>query len=342
MTADKKRKIVIAVSLFAALAVIIVLCLFLPLVLKVASGDVTIKIPVNATRQNVRDSVALYLGEDYADHVMMAATLMRSDFSDRHGAYLIEEGMSPLKAARRLTKGGQQPMNVTVNGFRTLPRLTQKMAARLDFTADSLMDVITDPFLLKEYDLEPEQALALFVDDTYEVYWSVSPEELVDKIGDNYNRVWNEERRTKADSLGLSPAEVMTLCSIVDEETNKVDEKGKVGRLYLNRIRKGMPLQADPTVKYALQDFSLRRIRNEHLKADSPYNTYRNKGLPPGPIRTTSVTTIDEILNSQPSEDIYMCAKEDFSGYHNFAASYKEHQENAKKYRQQLNKRGIR
>ena len=133
----------------------------------------------------------------------------------------------------------------------------------------------------------------------------------------------------------------MIVASIVDEETNKADEKGKIGRLYINRLNKGMKLQADPTVKFALGDFSLRRIRKNHLSVNSPYNTYRNTGLPPGPIRTTSVATIDRILDSEPSDHIYMCAKEDFSGYHNFAASYSEHMANARKYQQALNKRGI-
>lgn len=338
----RKRNIVVGISLGLALVILIVLALFVPMFVKVAESDAFIKIPANASRQNVRDSVALYLGDSYAEFVMMAATLLRSDFSNRHGGYLIKEGMNPFSAARQLARGGQEPLTVTLKAIRTLPNLAKRVAGKLDFTPDSLLNVIKDPATLEEYGLTPEQAIALFVDDSYDFYWSASPEEFVDKIGDNYNNVWNHDRKVKAAILGLSPAEVMTLCSIVDEETNKVDEKGKIGRLYLNRIKKGIPLQADPTVKYALQDFSLRRIRGNHLKADSPYNTYRNKGLPPGPIRTTSVTTIDEVLNSQPSEDIYMCAKEDFSGYHNFASTYSEHQANARRYQQALNKRGIR
>ncbi|MDE5675491.1 MAG: endolytic transglycosylase MltG, partial [Muribaculaceae bacterium] len=150
-----------------------------------------------------------------------------------------------------------------------------------------------------------------------------------------------EERIQKAKDLGLTPAQLMTIASIVDEETNKLDEKDEIGRLYINRYLKGMKLQADPTVKYAVGDFSLRRILNTHLKTSSPYNTYLNTGLPPGPIRTTSVATIDQILNSKPSDAIYMCAKEDFSGYHNFAATYKEHLANAKRYQAALNRRGI-
>ena len=156
-----------------------------------------------------------------------------------------------------------------------------------------------------------------------------------------YDKCWNEEQVKKAENLGLTPTQVSTIASIAEEETNNVKERGVVGRLYMNRVQKNMPLQADPTVKFALQDFSLRRIKNEHLKVNSPYNTYKNPGLPPGPIKIPSKTTIDSILDSEPHDFIYMCAKEDFSGLHNFAVTYKEHMQNAAKYRNALNKRKI-
>lgn len=324
------------------LAIVILLIYFLPMLLKGAPSDAIIRIPAGATKENVRDSLARYLGEDYATQTMRAASLMRADdFSSRHGAYLIAEGTSPLRAQRKLAKGAQQPLTITVNGFRSLATLSDRISRRLDFTADSLSRAASEPRLLAGYGLLPEQALALFIDDSYELYWSASPGQLLEKIGANYDRVWNDSRKAKAEALGLSPAEVMTICSIVDEESNKLDEKGKIGRLYINRLRKGMPLQADPTVRFALGDFTIRRVKGEHLKVKSPYNTYRNRGLPPGPIRTTSVATIDAVLDSEPSDHLYMCAKEDFSGRHNFAATYAEHQANARRYQQELNRRGI-
>lgn len=330
------------IALFLGIAVITTFLLMcLPLLINKAAHEALIKIPKNATREMVNDSIAKYLDDDYAASVMRVARLRGSDFGERHGAYLIEHGMSPLQAEHRLSHGAQHPLTVTVNNFRGLDQMAKRIAARLDFTADSLLSFIKDPEMLSQYGLTTEQALSLFPEDSYEVYWTASPQGLVDKIGANYMKIWNDERRAKADSLGLSPAEVMTLCSIVDEETNKLDEKGKIGRLYINRLNKGMKLQADPTVKFALGDFSLRRIRQNHLSVKSPYNTYRNTGLPPGPIRTTSVATIDAILNSEPSDHIYMCAKEDFSGRHNFAATYSEHMANARRYQQALNKRGI-
>ena len=313
----------------------------LPLVLSGADTETVIRIPANASARNVSDSLSKYLGPSYASKVMRVARLRGSDFSSRHGAYLIPAGTSPLRAERKLSQGAQQPLTVTINGFRTLANLASKVSNRLDFTPDSLLNSLNNPAVLKKYNLSPRQSLALFVDDSYQFYWSASPDELIKKIGDNYLNIWNADRTAKAKALGLTPAEVMTICSIVDEETNKADEKGAIGRLYINRLKKGMPLQADPTVRYALQDFTIRRVKGEHLKTDSPYNTYRNKGLPPGPIRTTSLRTIDSVLNSSPSDYIYMCAKEDFSGYHNFAATYDVHMANARRYQKALNERNI-
>ena len=313
----------------------------LPLLIEKAAHDALIKIPRNATMEMVQDSITKYLDDEYAEKVMRVAKLRGSEFGERYGAYLIEEGMSPIQAEHRLSHGAQQPLTVTINRFRTLEQLAEKVAAKLDFKPEELIKAVKDPEVLAEYGLTPEQALSLFIDDSYEFYWTASPQALIHKIGANYKKIWNEERVKKAQDLGLTPAEVMTIASIVDEETNKVDEKGAIGRLYINRLKSGMKLQADPTVKYAVGDFSIRRILNTHLKTDSPYNTYRNTGLPPGPIRTTTLATIDQILNSAPSDAIYMCAKEDFSGYHNFAATYKEHMANARRYQAALNKRGI-
>lgn len=338
--AKKKRYFIIFFSLLA-LAAALLAVFFLPLLLKQAGGDAIIRIPLNATSENVKDSISRYLGEDYASLVMRMAKINGTDFSSRHGAYLIPQGSSPFRAERKLSKGAQQPLTITINGFRSLRLLSERVARRLDFTPDSLLETSTGEALLNKYGLTPQQALALFIDDSYEVYWSASPENVVSKIGDNYNKVWNGLRRQKAAELGLTPAEVMTICSIVDEESNKTDEKGKIGRLYINRIKKGMPLQADPTIRFALGDFTIRRVKGSHLKVDSPFNTYKNTGLPPGPIRTTSVATIDAVLDSEPSSHLYMCAKEDFSGYHNFSSTYAEHQANARRYQKALDARGI-
>lgn len=336
----KKLWITILVTVFV-LGGIILLYIFLPAVANKSESAALIKIPVKATTQTVRDSVAKYLGEKYADKVALMAKINRTDYSKRHGAYMIDSGISPLYAERKLSKGEQHPMKVTVNGARGIDILSERISKKLDFTPDSLKKTLRDETLLREYGLSPDEASALFLDDTYLIYWNATPKEVVAKIGQNYKKVWNEERMEKAKKIGLSPSEVVILASIIDEETNKADEKPLVARLYLNRISKGMKLQADPTVKFAIGDFSLRRIRGEHLKVDSPYNTYQVKGLPPGPIRTVTTADIDAVLNAPFHDYIYMCAKDDFSGYHAFAKDYNTHMQNARSYQRALNRRNI-
>lgn len=335
----RNRTLVIVLSAIAVVA-IGVFAIFSSLLSGMAPSSAIVRIPYGASNAQLQDSISKYLGEGYAKKVTRLVSFRGTDLNNRHGAYLIEAGMSPFNAMRRLTGGPQEPLSITINGFRLLPVLEEKVAARFDFTKDSIATVLSDSDLLKQYDLTPEKALALFVNDSYEFYWNASPEDVVKKVGSHYNDVWNSERKAKAKAIGLSPADVMILASIVDEETNKLDEKGVVGRLYINRLNRGMKLEADPTVRYAGGDFTVKRIVRPR-EIESPYNTYLHLGLPPGPIRTTSVETIDAILDSTPHDYIFMCAKEDFSGYHNFAATYAEHQANARRYKRELDRRGI-
>ena len=178
----------------------------------------------------------------------------------------------------------------------------------------------------------------MLLPDTYDVYWNISAESLLDRMEREYNRYWNDERLEKAHKAGLSPIEVATLASIVEEETNIADEMPIIAGLYINRLRKRIPLQADPTIKFAIGDFGVKRILKKHLRIDSPYNTYKHYGLPPGPIRIASKQAIDAVLNYRKSNYIYMCAKDDLSGRHNFAATLAEHNRNARKYHKALNK----
>ena len=337
----RKKWWITALVILFILGGIILLYIFLPAVANKTESRQLIRIPANATTEMVRDSLEKYYGEKYASKFAMVSRLRKADFSRRHGAYMIDSGISPVQAERILSRGGQHPMIVVVNNARGIDVLTQKVAKNLDFSADSLKQQLQDSAFLAEYGLKPSQALALFLDDSYQVYWNASPEAVSAKMGNHYKKIWNVERTAKAKELGLTPAEVITLASIVDEETNKSDEKPKVARLYLNRLKKGMKLQADPTVKFALGDFSLRRIRNEHLQVDSPYNTYKVSGLTPGPIRTVTVADIDAVLNSPAHDYLYMCAKDDFSGYHNFAKDYGTHMQNARNYQRALTRRNI-
>lgn len=339
--AAKGSRRMLYIMLTAAVLIGISLVALYPVVMVGAPNTALIKIPRGASSESVDDSLTKYMGKDYAAKVMGLVKLRGTDLSTRHGAYEIQKGTNALSAMRCLTSGGQKPIRITVNGFRSLPLLVKKISEKMEFTPDSLWAALGDTTLLAKYGLNTDNAMAIFVDDTYEIFWTSSPREVIAKFAENYNYLWDDEKRAKAAELNLSPAQVMIIASIVDEETNTNSEKGTIGRLYINRLHKGMPLQADPTVRYALGDFTIKRILAKDLRVQSPYNTYLHRGLPPGPIRTTSTRTVTSILDAPPNDYIYMCAKEDFSGSHNFASSYKEHTENALRYQKALDAQGI-
>ncbi len=324
-----------------AFIITVFLILVYPVVMERTGSTATIRIPANATAQTVTDSLSKYYGNGFARKVVRLCKLRNVNFAARHGAYEIPAGANAITAMRRISSGGQTPVRITINGFRNLDLLCSRIAAKMEFSEADMREALADPATLQPYGLTFNQALALFLDDTYEVYWTTSPRELIAKIGSNYSSYWNAANRSKAEALGISPADITIVASIADEETNKAAEKGTIGRLYINRLKKGMRLQSDPTIRFALGDYSIRRVTRKHLGVDSPYNTYTHSGLPPGPIRTTSRATLDAILNSEPSNYLYMCAKEDFSGTHNFATSFEEHSQNARRYQRALNERGI-
>lgn len=328
--------LLIIVALVAIGVVVVV-----PMLNKSARHTAIIKVPRNATENQVEDSVAKYLGSDYAEDLHQAMIIAGGRSLMRHGAYKIEEGMTPMEGARVLTHGGQTGIRVTLQNERDKLSLARKFAAKLDVPADSLLAALNDAEFLKKCDTDPDYVMIIFLADTYEFYWTVSAQEIVRKMRNVYDSFWTPQRLERAEQLHLSPRQVAVLASIVDEETNQAAEKGTIGRLYINRLQKGMKLQADPTVKYAIGDFGIKRVTNEMTRCDSPFNTYMYGGLPPGPIRTTSAATIDAILSSRPHDYLYMCAKEDFSGSHNFAVTYEEHLQNARRYQAALDKAGI-
>ena len=257
------------------------------------------------------------------------------------GNYAIRPGDSMRDICLRLLSGNQTPVKLVVPSVRTLDRLAGAFGRQLMVDSAAVMTVLTDRHLVDSLGYTPETFLCLFVPNTYEVYWTISPEQLVDRMLKEYKRFWNSTRLAQAKAQGLTPNEVMTLASIVDEETAKDDEKAMVAGLYLNRLKRGILLQADPTVKFALGQFDLRRILYVHLQVDSPYNTYKYAGLPPGPIRVPSMAAIESVLNPVKHNYLYMCAKEDFSGYHNFASTLAQHTANARRYQHALNRMGI-
>lgn len=260
----------------------------------------------------------------------------------RRGRYAVEPGQSVGSVLRCMRNGTQAPVRLTVPSVRTTERLAAYMGRRLMIDSATIHRALRDTTLCRSYGYDTLTIMCMFVPDTYEFYWNVDTEVLFNSMSSACHRFWRGERTELAQALGLTPVEVVTLASIVDEETNNAAEKPAVAGMYYNRLRAGMPLQADPTVKYALGDFSLRRIYGHMLTVDSPYNTYVNTGLPPGPIRIPTVESVDAVLHLEHHDYLFMCAKEDFSGTHNFAVTYAEHLTNARRYAEALDRRGIR
>lgn len=304
-------------------------------------GDsVWVYIPKDATDDSIRDSLISSLGEDEGELMYKFWQLQEGKAEVAHGAYRIASGDLLLKSARKLVYGKQTPVKVVWSTARTLDDLAEKVTENVECSPEAFM-VACDSVLPKK-GFKSKEYPAAFLPDTYEFYWSVAPIDLVAKLLEYRNRFWStSDRCDKAEALGLTKVEVATLASIVEEETSKRDEMPSIARLYLNRLEQGMKLQADPTVKFALNNPSIRRITKAHLKIESPYNTYLNVGLPPGPIRVVDSRTIDAVLNAPKHKYLYMCAKEDFSGYHNFAEDYDAHMANARRYQAELNRRGI-
>ena len=258
------------------------------------------------------------------------------------GRYAIKPSDNMRYLHRRLSMGYQTPVRLTIGSVRTLDRMARNVARQLMIDSTEVAVLFNDTAYIHSIGYSKETLPALFIPNTYEVYWDMSAEDFMKRMQKEHKAYWNEERMQKAQAIGLTPVEVATLASIVEEETANQAEKPMVAGLYINRLKKGMLLQADPTVKFSMQDFGLKRILYKHLEVDSPYNTYKHAGLPPGPIRVPSYQGLESVLNYTKHNYLYMCAKEDFSGTHNFAITSAQHAANARRYQQALNKRGIR
>jgi UPF0755 protein len=259
------------------------------------------------------------------------------------GHYFLDKGMNIIGIARMLNLGQQTPVDVVVRTSRLPGQLAARVARQLEADSTAFHRAMRDSTLLQEYGFGGELELfSIFIPNTYEMWWTTTPEEFIARMKKEYDRFWTEERTAKLPRTGLDRMEAITLASILCEETQKTDEMPTMAGVYINRLNDGMKLQADPTVKYAMGDFALRRVLKKHLKTDSPYNTYMHTGLPPTPICMPSIAAIDAVLDYKSSNYLYFCAKEDFSGYHNFATTYDQHLQNANRYTKELNRRGVR
>ena len=305
-----------------------------------------------------RETVTLYIatGSDYATVVdsleahgcignkMVFNTMARiRNYKDnvKGGCYVLKPEDKVWNVLTKLYCGNQDAIRLTINKYRTKRQLCDYIGRRLEMESDTLLQLLEDEAVCAEYGFNKATIIGMFPQNTYEIYWNTTPQQLIKRMAQERDRFWNAQRTAKAKALGMNKEEVYTLASIVDAETANNAEKPTVAGLYLNRLKKGMLLQADPTVKFALQDFGLRRIYGYMLTTPSPYNTYLHKGLPPGPIRVPQTSSIDAVLNAATHDYLYMCANSDFSGTHAFAATYSEHLRNAARYVRALNERGI-
>ena len=334
----KKTKWIVGII---AVVAIILVALAVPYFFMGAPTEGVVKVRKGSTIEQIADSVKASVDVKFGERVATMLRLMHAKVENREGAYRVTPGTSPFTAARRIKNGVQSGVRFTFNNVRTLDEWAQRWGDTFMDGADEMRAALKDSAVCAKYGKTPETIVCLLMPNTYEFYWDISPEKTLDRLNDYYNDFWTNERKSKAEKLGLTPDEVSTIASIVEEETSKADERGKVARLYLNRYQQHMRLQADPTVKFALGDFSIKRITQPMTQVKSPYNTYRVDGLPPGPIRLPEKSTIDAVLDAPQHDYLYMCARADFSGYHDFTRDYASHLDNAHRYQAALNNRGI-
>lgn len=254
------------------------------------------------------------------------------------GKYEIKKGISLFNLVRMLKNGRQSPVNLTIIKLRTKENFAAKISGMFEFDSLQMILFLKNNDSLKQFGLDTNTVMSAIIPNTYTYYWNTTPKKVFQKIYNESQNFWNNERKSKAKQLGLSAIQVTILASIIEEETNQVNEKKTISSVYLNRINKGMPLQSCPTVKFALKDFSLKRIYEKHLAVESPYNTYKIIGLPPGPICTPRAETIDLVLNAPKTDYLYFVAKSDFSDAHEYSTNYTDHLKKAKEYQRALDR----
>ena len=304
--------------------------------------DFALLIPVGGTYESLLDTLKK---NDVLNNEMSFRFLAKFlDLPERvkPGRYLLTRKMGNWEAIQKLRNGRQDAVRLTFNNIRLKSDLIQRIGNRFAFGPDSLQVLLDDPQVCQKYGFDTANVVSMFLPNTYEIYWTTNASKFLGRMYDEYQKYWNTERTAKAQAIGLTPIQVSILASIVEEEQGrKKDERPRVAGLYINRLNSSMPLQADPTIKFALKNFEIKRVLNAQLLVKSPYNTYTNVGLPPGPIRVADLNSIDAVLNYEKHDYTYMCASADFSGYHVFASNYEDHLNNARLYQEALNRLNI-
>lgn len=304
----------------------------------------TLKIAPNSSYQAVYDSLlASQMLKNIANFDKVAGWMKYKKDKVKSGKYILQKGWNNRQIVGHLRAGLQTPVDLTFNNMRNMEALAGALSKNIALDSIDVLDYFTNPSTLQKLQLTRENVMSLFIPNTYKVYWDISLEDLENRIKKEHDNFWSKDNRIeKARRLDMTPDQVYTLASIVEKESQHGPERPTIAGLYLNRIRKGIFLQADPTVVFATGEYDLRRVLNKHLAVDSPYNTYKYPGLPPGPIYMPSIQSIDAVLNAENHNYLYMCAKPGFGTKHAFAKTLRGHNENANKYRKWLSSQGIR
>jgi UPF0755 protein len=340
----KKRALQILLLLFLIVVTVTgwsIYRLFLLPNVSVADGSYELLIADDAGFEAVCDSLESKGAVVNMNTFKRVSQLRKYTENIKPGRYLLNDGMSNNELVVMLRAGLQVPVRVTFNNIRTLYELAGKVGGQIQADSASIITFLTDESNYRDDGFTWETVLAIFIPDTYEFYWNVDAGDFYERMLKEYNGFWNKDRTAQAEGKGLTPIGVSIIASIVDDEVARNEEKSMIAGVYLNRLRLGMPLQACPTLKFALNDFTITRVLTEHTKVDSPYNTYKYRGLPPGPVRCATRSGLEAVLNAQKHDYIFFAAKADFSGYHNFSRSLSEHNRYAAEYHRELNRRKI-
>lgn len=271
----------------------------------------------------------------------LVSAWLEYDENVKPGRFLIPEKMNNLHLVRLLRSGAQTPVMVTFNNVRDVYQLAGRIASQIEADSTEIIQYLTDSSYLAYLGYNQQSIPALFIPNTYEFYWTTNAERFISRMFEEHRKFWNQSRKTKLEELKMTEIEVAVLASIIEKETNKNQEKARMAGVYINRLRNGWRLQADPTLVFAVGDFEIRRVLDIHKTIESPYNTYKYAGLPPGPICIPSIASIDAVLNFEKHRYFFFCAKEDLSGYHAFAETLMQHEMNAWRYRRALDNLNI-
>jgi UPF0755 protein len=333
--------ILTGIVVILAVIMIVIRTIFFGLNIVAGTGSKVIYIPSGSSYEQVMDT--LWADFDIKNKKALEWVIRKKNYPAliKPGRYVIDSDLSYVGLINLLRSGRQKPVRITFNNVRTLNQLAGRIGNQIEADSSSLISFLSDDSNYSSDGFTREDIISIFIPDTYELYWNTDARGLYRRMLREYNLFWNQQRLSEAGEKGLNPKQVSILASIIDDEVVKPDEKPRIAGVYLNRLKRGMPLQACPTIKFALNDFTITRILDKYLLVDSPYNTYKHTGFPPGPINCPSIEGLEAVLNAENHDYLFFVARDDFSGYHNFSRTLSEHNRYAAAYQRELDRRKI-